>query len=139
MAGYDFKRLVYGAIIFTAFMYLILLATMQLASNYDRDTEEIGRGGLFDSDSWIMDETDYDEVKGIRNASIDASVTDLDKPTGSKSLFESIVNYVMLPFNLFFTMIAILFVIPAPVMYILTIILTFEIILVVWRLIKVGD
>jgi hypothetical protein len=140
MSGYDFKRLVYSAILFTGFMYLMILSVVQVGHNYDKNTTDLGGGDLFDEDNWIIGTTNtYEDVAGIRNASATASVTNLDEPTSSKTIFDDIVNLVLLPFNLFFTLIAVIFNMPSPIMYILATILIIEIILVVWRLLKVGD
>jgi len=135
----NFRSLIYAGIIFTAFMYLLIIATVEMGNNYNKSMDDIGSGGLFEEDNWILGTTEYDDVASMRNASVTASVTDLDKPTGSKAIFEDIINIVLLPFNLLFTVIAVIFNVPSEILYVFAMILLIEIVLVVWRVLKQGD
>jgi hypothetical protein len=135
----DFRSLVYSGILFTAFMYLLIIATVQLGDNYNKSMDDIGSGGLFDEDNWILGTAEeYDDVATMRNASVTASVTDLDKPTGSKAIFEDIVNIILLPFNLLFTVVTVIFNVPTPILYVFAMILMIEMVLVVWHVLKQG-
>ena len=137
--AYDFKRLVYGSLMFTASMYIMLLIVAGLGANYDKDLTQIG-GDLFDHENWILWTTNaYDDAASLRNASATASVTNLDEPTSSKSIFDKIVDFTLLPFNLLFTVMGVIFEVPAPIMWTLATMLVIELILVVWRLLRAGD
>ena len=137
--AYDFKRLVYGALMFTASMYIMLLIVGGLGQNYDKDLTELG-GEIFDEENWIIGATDaYEDAATLRNASVTASVTNLDEPTSSKSIFEKVVDFALLPFNLLFTVMGVIFDVPAAIMWTLATILIIELMLVVWRLLKQGD
>lgn len=137
--AYDFKRLLYGGLMFTATMYILLLIVAGMGVNYDKDLTDLG-GELFEEDNWILGTTDlYQDAQGLRDASETASVTNLDIPTSSKSVFDQMIGIIKLPFELVFNVLGVVFQIPAPILYTLITLLTFEIILVVWRLLKQGD
>jgi len=137
--AYDFKRLVYGALMFTATMYVLLLIVSGLGANYGKDMTQLG-GEIFDEDTWVVGTTEaFDDAGSIRNTSITSSVTNLDEPTSSKSVFEQVTNFATLPIGLLFNVLAIVFDVPGPVMFILATMLLIELILIVWRIIKVGD
>lgn len=137
--AYDFKRLVYGALMFTATMYVLLLIVGGLGTNYGKDMTQLG-GEIFDEDTWVVGTTTaFEDAGSIRNTSITSSVTNLDEPTSSKSVFEQITDFVLLPVGLLFNVLSIVFDVPGPVMFIFGTILIIELILIVWRLLKVGD
>jgi len=137
--AYDFKRLVYGALLFTATMYVLILVVVGLGANYNKDMTQLG-GGVFDEENWILGTTSaYDDASSIRNSSVTASVTNLDEPTSSKSIFEQIVDFAILPFHLIFTVMSVIFEVPPAIMWTLATILIIELVLVVWRLLKQGD
>lgn len=137
--AYDFKRLVYGSLLFTTTVYVLLLIVAGAGANYDMNMSELG-GDLFDANNWILDTTSaYQDASELRNSSVTASVTNLDEPTSSKSIYDKVVDFALLPFHLIFNVMGVLFQVPGPVMWTLATILIIEIMLVVWRLLKQGD
>lgn len=137
--AYDFKRLVYGSLLFTVTVYVLLLIVAQAGANYNMNMSDLG-GEIFDNENWILGTTSaYVDASELRNSSVTASVTNLDEPTSSKSIFDKVIDMALLPFHLIFNVMGVIFQVPGPVMWTFATILIIEIILVVWRLLKQGD
>lgn len=140
MAQDSFKKLLFGWIFFSLFVYMALLFTAEMGVLHGVSTSDIGGEALnielFNESNQEFDSNAQDQLEAWESGEL----ADVDSPTGLKSIASSMkVSFITEPFNLLSKVLTNIFGVPKIVIDVLLSVLSLSIILASWGLLKRGD
>lgn len=142
MAGGDFKRTIFGLILFVLFTSLILTVAINFGNFYGKSPENIGGGSfnLSDYERTIEDSnaTGQSYLERFSEATPEKT-TEVENPAGAWSILFDLKNVITTPFRLVQQILTNVIHIPSIVSGVLVFLLSLSIAFGIWRLWKRGE
>lgn len=135
-----FKKLLFGWIFFSLFVFMALLFVAEMGTLHGVSTSDIGGEalniGLFNDTNQEFESDAQDQLEAWEGGEL----ADVDSPTGLKSITKSMkIGFITEPFNLLSNVLVNIFEVPSIVINVLLTVLSLSIILGIWSLLKKGD
>ena len=139
MAEDGLRNIIVGLIFFVGFTIMMLTVAVNFGSEYGRDSQEIGDGGLDLSKFEAIGNTVEGNTSAMRSSFESGNVDDIDDASGMFGTIKKFVNLITAPFTLLSEIMVKVLKFPTIIVNIILGMLSVLLILGMWRVLRIGS
>ena len=139
MAEDGFKNLLVGLVLFVGFTIMILTVAIDFGSQYDKSSQEIGKGGLDIAEFRSVGNSIEGNASAFRTSFEGGKVDDIDDASGMFGTIKKFVNLITAPFTLLSEILVKVLKWPKLIIDIVLGLLSILLILGMWRVLRSGS